>query len=91
LQVTTAISSRLDYFRELDSATRMLNLPGEDIVLRDEFITLISRLDECLGFLKANVRRRPLARSLPLLTMHSATSRTRRSTSSASSNVSLAP
>jgi hypothetical protein len=56
LQVTEAISSRLDFFRELDSATRMLNLPGEDIVLKEDFFVLLERLEECLAFLKLHVR-----------------------------------
>lgn len=56
LEVTEAIGARLEYFRELEKATRMLNLPGEDLVLQDDFLNMLDRLDVCLDYLKANVR-----------------------------------
>ncbi|KDE07396.1 hypothetical protein MVLG_02263 [Microbotryum lychnidis-dioicae p1A1 Lamole] len=54
IQVTEALSARLDYFRQLETATRMLNLPGEDLVLQEEFLNVLDRLDLCLDYLKAN-------------------------------------
>ena len=57
LELTDAIASRLDYFRELELATRALSLPGESVVLQPDFVDLLGRLDDCLEFLKANVRR----------------------------------
>ncbi|SCV70276.1 BQ2448_1670 [Microbotryum intermedium] len=54
IQVTQAISARLEYFRQLETATRMLNLPGEDLVLRQAFLDVLDRLDVCLDYLKAN-------------------------------------
>ncbi|GAA5995774.1 Golgi transport complex subunit COG3 [Rhodotorula paludigena] len=54
LEVTEAIGARLEYFRELEKATRMLNLPGEDLVLQDDFLNMLDRLDVCLDYLKAN-------------------------------------
>ncbi|GAA5929054.1 Golgi transport complex subunit COG3 [Sporobolomyces koalae] len=54
VEVTDAIGHRLEYFRELESATKMLNLPGEDLVLQDDFLNMIDRLDVCLEYLKAN-------------------------------------
>lgn len=33
----------------------MLNLPGEDLVLQEDFLNLLDRLDVCLDYLKANV------------------------------------
>ncbi|SCZ87413.1 BZ3500_MvSof-1268-A1-R1_Chr2-2g04879 [Microbotryum saponariae] len=55
IQVTEALSARLEYFRQLETATRMLNLPGEDLVLQEEFLNVLDRLDLCLDYLKANV------------------------------------
>lgn len=56
IEVTEAIGARLEYFRELEKATRMLNLPGEELVLQEDFLNLLDRLDVCLDYLKANVR-----------------------------------
>lgn len=56
IEVTEAIGARLEYFRELETATRMLNLPGEAIVLQDDFLNMVDRLDVSLDYLKANVR-----------------------------------
>lgn len=53
--MTEAIGSRLEYFRELEKATRMLNLPGENLVLEDDFLNMLDRLDVCLDYLKLNV------------------------------------
>lgn len=33
----------------------MLNLPGEELVLQEDFLNLLDRLDVCLDYLKANV------------------------------------
>lgn len=54
--ISLAISERLQYFRELERATRMLNLPGENIVLEDDFLNMLDRLDRSLAWLNANVR-----------------------------------
>ncbi|GAA5865630.1 hypothetical protein JCM3774_002078 [Rhodotorula dairenensis] len=51
VHVTEALSDRLAYFRQLEKATRMLNLPGEDLVLNDDFLNLVDRLDACLDYL----------------------------------------
>lgn len=53
--MTEAIGARLEYFRELETATRMLNLPGEELVLQEDFLNMLDRLDVCLDYLKANV------------------------------------
>lgn len=55
IEVTEAIGARLEYFRELEGATKMLNLPGEELVLQEDFLNMIDRLDVCLDYLKANV------------------------------------
>ncbi|BGP34343.1 Golgi transport complex subunit 3 [Rhodotorula toruloides] len=54
IEVTEAIGARLEYFRELEKATRVLNLPGEEIVLKEDFLNMLDRLDVCLEYLKAN-------------------------------------
>ncbi|KAI5477958.1 Golgi complex component Cog3 [Pseudohyphozyma bogoriensis] len=54
IEVTEAIGARLEYFRELETATRMLNLPGETLVLQDDFLNMLDRLDVSLDYLKAN-------------------------------------
>ena len=54
VEVTEALSERLAYFRQLEKATRMLNLPGEDLVLNDDFLNLVDRLDACLDYLRAH-------------------------------------
>ncbi|GAA6017621.1 hypothetical protein JCM11491_005304 [Sporobolomyces phaffii] len=54
VDVTDQIANRLEYFRELEGATKMLNLPGEDLVLKEDFLNMIDRLDVCLDYLKAN-------------------------------------
>ena len=45
----------MEYFRELEKATKMLNLPGEELVLQDDFLNMLDRLDICLDYRKANV------------------------------------
>ena len=55
LEVTEAIDARLEYFRELDAATRALSQPGDTVVLEDGFLSMLDRLNVCLGFMRANV------------------------------------
>jgi len=55
VKVTDAISARLAYFQELERATRMLNHPGEDIVLHADFLVMIERVDICLEYLQHHV------------------------------------
>lgn len=58
--MTESISSRLEYFQELEHATRMLNHPGESLVLQPDFLYMVERVDICIDFLKAHVRLSPL-------------------------------
>jgi hypothetical protein len=55
-KVTEALGQRLEYFRELEQSTKMLNLPGEELVLKEDFLNMIDRLDVCLDYLKQNVK-----------------------------------
>ena len=55
LEMTEAIGTRLEYFQELEHATRMLNHPGESLVLQTDFLYMVERVDICIDYLKAHV------------------------------------
>lgn len=55
LQSTEEIGARLEYFQELEHATRMLNHPGESLVLQTDFLYMVERVDICIDYLKAHV------------------------------------
>lgn len=55
IETTEAISLRLEYFQELEHATRMLNHPGESLVLQTDFLLMVERVDVCLEYLEAHV------------------------------------
>jgi hypothetical protein len=54
--MTDEIGTRLEYFQELEQATRMLNHPGESLVLQTDFLYMVERVDICIDYLKAHVR-----------------------------------
>lgn len=56
INMTEAIGERLEYFQELEQATRMLNHPGESLVLQTDFLYMVERVDICIEYLKAHVR-----------------------------------
>ena len=66
MEMTKAIGQRLQYFQELESATRMLNHPGESLVLQVDFLYMVERVDLCIEYFKYHVRILPpeLARVL---------------------------
>jgi hypothetical protein len=53
--ITDEIGERLEYFAELERATRVLNTPGEALVLQDDFLYMVDRIDACIAFLRAHV------------------------------------
>lgn len=53
LELTDAIGGYLEYFTELESATRMLNHPGEDLLFSPDFLSTVSKIDTCIEFLRA--------------------------------------
>ena len=55
LDMTVAIDERLEYFQELEQATRMLNHPGESLVLQTDFLYMVERVDICIDYLKGHV------------------------------------
>ncbi|KAA1475103.1 Sec34-domain-containing protein [Dentipellis sp. KUC8613] len=54
VELQEAIGTRLDYFQELEHATRMLNHPGESLVLQTDFLYMVERVDICIEFLKSH-------------------------------------
>ncbi|CAE6364070.1 unnamed protein product [Rhizoctonia solani] len=54
IKVTDAIGARLEYFQELEYATRMLNHPGEALVLQTDFLLMVERVDVCLEYMKTH-------------------------------------
>lgn len=55
--MTDEIEERLEYFQELEYATRMLNHPGDGLVLQDDFLFMVERLDVCIEYLESHVSR----------------------------------
>jgi len=55
LQLTDDIGTRLEYFRELEYATRNFNHPGESLVLQTDFLYTVERVDICIDYLKSHV------------------------------------
>lgn len=84
--MTDEIGARLEYFQELEQATRMLNHPGESLVLQTDFLYMVERVDICIDYLKAHVRPRNTAKAFILTFRHSDTSAKPRSIYYDSSN-----
>lgn len=53
--MSEAIGQRLEYFQELEHATRMLNSPGDSLVLQTDFLYMVERVDICIEYLKEHV------------------------------------
>jgi conserved oligomeric Golgi complex subunit COG3-like protein len=92
LELQEAIGTSLEYFQELEHATRLLNHPGESLVLQTDFLYMIERVDICIEFLKSHVSYEcyfgPLAHLASLgLLGNSETTKKQKYTSCASSNV----
>lgn len=56
LEVTDAIAMRLEYYQELEQATRMLNYPGDALVLQADFLLMVERVDVCIEWFQDHVR-----------------------------------
>jgi hypothetical protein len=54
--ITDEVDARLEFFAELERATRVLNAPGEALVLQDDFLHMVDRIDACIAFLREHVR-----------------------------------
>jgi len=42
------IGGHLEYFKELEQATRMLNHPGESLIFEGDFLYMVERVDICI-------------------------------------------
>ncbi|KAG8953489.1 Golgi transport complex subunit 3 [Tulasnella sp. 424] len=54
IRVTDEIEERLEYFQELEYATRMLNHPGDGLVLQEDFLFMVERVDVCIEYLESH-------------------------------------
>ncbi|KAH7107976.1 cis-golgi transport vesicle tethering complex subunit [Auriculariales sp. MPI-PUGE-AT-0066] len=54
IHAADAIGERLEYFAQLEQATRMLNHPGDALVLQTDFLSMVERVDACLEYMKAH-------------------------------------
>lgn len=54
--MTDSITLRLEYYQELEQATRMLNYPGEALVLQADFLLMVERVDVCIEWFQEHVR-----------------------------------
>ncbi|KAI0315102.1 Sec34-like family-domain-containing protein, partial [Amylostereum chailletii] len=54
LELQDTIGTTLDYFQELEHATRMLNHPGDSLVLQTDFLYMVERVDVCIDFLQSH-------------------------------------
>ena len=75
---TSQLAHRLTFFMFLESAQRLLNTPASTLVLSPDFLPMLQRLDECIGYLEQHVSCLLLIglRSCPDKLIISATSRT---------------
>ncbi|RXW24322.1 hypothetical protein EST38_g1510 [Candolleomyces aberdarensis] len=53
IELTDDIGAHLEYFQELDHATRMLNHPGEQLIYQGDFLYMVEKVDICIEFLRA--------------------------------------
>ncbi|KAI0266947.1 Sec34-like family-domain-containing protein [Gloeopeniophorella convolvens] len=54
VELHETIGTTLEYFQELEHATRLLNHPGESLVLQTDFLYMVERVDVCIDFLKSH-------------------------------------
>jgi hypothetical protein len=52
---TSQLAHRLTFFMFLENAQRMLNSSASDLVLSADFLPMVKRLDECIGYLSDHV------------------------------------
>lgn len=61
VELTDDIGSYLEYFQQLDMATRMLNHPGEQLIYQADFLYMVEKVDICIEFLRSRVCHSPLS------------------------------
>lgn len=57
---TSQLAHRLTFFTFLENAQRMLNSSAGDLVLSVDFLPMVKRLDECIGYLGEHVSLSPV-------------------------------
>ena len=67
------IGGHLEFFQQLDHATRMLNHPGESLIFQVDFLDMVNRVDICIEFLKSHVCPFVVASKLSILNISVAT------------------
>jgi chromosome segregation ATPase len=55
VSVTEDISHQLKYFMEFENISKMLNVPGQELVLDPAFPEMLQKLDHCLSFMNEHV------------------------------------
>jgi conserved oligomeric Golgi complex subunit 3 len=45
----------MEYYQELEHATRMLNHPGDALVLQTDFLLMVERVDVCIEYFQDHV------------------------------------
>ena len=55
VELQGVIGKTLEYFKELEHATHLLNHPGESLFLQTDFLYMVERVDVCIEFLKSHV------------------------------------
>jgi hypothetical protein len=53
--VADEIAQKLEYYQALEGVAKLLNSPGEDLVLDVNFLPMLQKLDKSLQFVTDNV------------------------------------
>ncbi|KAI8890745.1 Sec34-domain-containing protein [Backusella circina FSU 941] len=51
-RLADGLAERLFYFNQLEPIAKLFNTPGEDVCLNEEFIPMLDKLDECIGYMQ---------------------------------------
>jgi hypothetical protein len=51
-RLAEGLTERLTYFNELEPIAKLFNSSGEDICLKQEFIPMLNKLDECIQYMQ---------------------------------------
>ncbi|CAJ0836790.1 10002_t:CDS:10 [Entrophospora sp. SA101] len=54
-KLADSMSSKLSYYNELETITKLFNSPGESICELKEFLPTLTKLDECLDYMQNNL------------------------------------
>lgn len=51
-RLADGLAERLAYFNQLEPIAKLFNSPGDDICLNEEFIPMLTKLDECIQYMQ---------------------------------------